>query len=287
MRHKAKNLEVHVVDHCNLDCVGCSHESPLLPKWLEDPERLATALERLWAFYRVPLIKLLGGEPLLHPNLPLVIESARRSTDARVRIVTNGSLLERRWKALRGVDEVHISHYPGVKLLEDRELSAVSKDLRAPITVQPFDAFRWHRSPVRHHSRTISRVFASCQMYHRWDCHTLRDSRFSPCPPAATWGSDADGVNLLDPAIDLADELRRLLGRSDALDTCGSCMGSAGGLIDHRRGWRREQGSRQDATLDESFLQTLEADADAWNGCWRYDRTFFPDGAIRTHPAVG
>jgi hypothetical protein len=33
-----KYLEHHIVDHCNLNCIGCSHFSPLAEKWFEDFE---------------------------------------------------------------------------------------------------------------------------------------------------------------------------------------------------------------------------------------------------------
>lgn len=284
--HQAKNLEIHVVDHCNLDCVGCSHESPLLCKRFEEPRLLSDSLHRLWESYHAPLIKLLGGEPLLHPDLPSIIREVRQRTDSRIRLVTNGTLLNRRWTSLVGVHEIHISAYPDAELPSESELRQISCDLSAILTVQPFKAFRWHRSPTGHPPDTTRRVFKTCQLYHRWDCHTLRGGRFSPCPPAATWGTSPwDEIDLLDPDVDVADALSRLLNRKEPLGTCGSCLGSAGQLLSHRRGWRQERGSLVGAKLDEAFLGRLEDDPDTWNGCWSYARSFHPDGTVEAHAA--
>src|SRR5262249_58418964 len=64
-----RSLEVHVTDHCNLRCEQCCSLSPFLPPWYEDPERLRrdfTAARRVLA---PTFLKLVGGEPLLHPRL--------------------------------------------------------------------------------------------------------------------------------------------------------------------------------------------------------------------------
>ena len=40
-------LEHHIVDHCNLNCVGCSHFSPISNPWFEDIEDFKRDFERL------------------------------------------------------------------------------------------------------------------------------------------------------------------------------------------------------------------------------------------------
>ena len=87
--------------------LGVRDESPLMPKRHEDPVLLYRSLKALWQCYRAPLLKLLGGEPLLIPAMEEIIDVAKKSTGARVRLVTNGVLLERRYKRLCGVDEIH------------------------------------------------------------------------------------------------------------------------------------------------------------------------------------
>ena len=33
-----ESLEYHITDHCNLNCAGCSHFSPLAKPWFVDPD---------------------------------------------------------------------------------------------------------------------------------------------------------------------------------------------------------------------------------------------------------
>ena len=78
-----------VTRRCNLSCGYCSefdHSSPPVP--------LETLKERIDALHRLGVINiaLLGGEPLMHPNLVEIVEYASRSS--QVSITTNGFLLK-------------------------------------------------------------------------------------------------------------------------------------------------------------------------------------------------
>ena len=66
-------LDVQVCDHCNLRCAGCLHFAPLAEERILDLEGHAYDLERLAAIEGIEgyfgSIVLMGGEPLLHPNI--------------------------------------------------------------------------------------------------------------------------------------------------------------------------------------------------------------------------
>jgi len=281
--HESKNLELHIVDHCNLDCVACSHESPFFPKRFEDPDQLAQSLERLWQCYHTPLLKILGGEPLLHPQINEIIRVVKRLTGARVRVVTNGTHLRRVIKQLVGIDELHISVYPSIRIPTDDDLAIFARELNAPITLQAFSSFRWQHSERLHEAPVTQRVFRTCQLFHRWQCHTLRNGWFYPCPPAATWSADrTEGVNLLSAEVDLPRCLNELLLRREPFASCAECFGSAGLRMAHTRGWRRVN-SDSPAQLDSSFLSALEVDPGAHNDCFAYQRTLYPSGEIVQH----
>lgn len=91
-------LEHHIVDHCNLNCAGCSHFSPLVQeKWFEDIEDFRRDFSKLASLTEVRTIRLMGGEPLLHPQVADFIKIARElfpNTD--LQIVTNGLLLKQK-----------------------------------------------------------------------------------------------------------------------------------------------------------------------------------------------
>lgn len=280
--HQSANLEIHICDHCNLRCVACSHESPFATERFDDPATLRLALKALWRHYEAPLIKLLGGEPLLHPDIGAIIEAVRAVTGSRIRIVTNGLLLKKRHLELRGVDEIHISAYPGIRLPTQGAIREIASQIRVPITLQRFDHFRWHRAPRPHAPELTKLVFDTCQMYHDWQCHTLREGRFYPCPALATWARETEeSVDLLAGDKSVAAGLQRLLDRDAPLRGCATCLGSAGERLRHQQHHPRqlEQASRT-GTLDEPFLSRLEVDPEAWNDCYEYEYTVHPNGEV-------
>ena len=89
-------VEIHIVDHCNLNCTGCLHFSPLAKKWFADAgriERDLLALRRKFRYIRH--VTLLGGEPLLHPEYERIVERVKRaSPESLITIVTNGVALK-------------------------------------------------------------------------------------------------------------------------------------------------------------------------------------------------
>lgn len=94
-------LEHHLVDHCNLKCAGCSHFSPLAPQWfetIEDFERDFTQLQKIaTGKQKVKVIRLMGGEPLLHPQVGEFLTIIRQLfPESAIELVTNGLLFKQR-----------------------------------------------------------------------------------------------------------------------------------------------------------------------------------------------
>ncbi len=88
-------LEMHVVDHCNLNCKGCSHFSPIADELFTDIDEFTNDLQQLsQLFSNIKVIRLMGGEPLLHPNITDFIRSTKfLFPNSNVDIVSNGILL--------------------------------------------------------------------------------------------------------------------------------------------------------------------------------------------------
>jgi hypothetical protein len=89
-------LEVHVVDHCNLNCKGCDHLSPIADKWFADPNGYSCDLQQLKKLFSgIHTICLLGGEPLLHPKIERFLFSTRSCfPNTNIQLMTNGILLD-------------------------------------------------------------------------------------------------------------------------------------------------------------------------------------------------
>ena len=82
--------------HCNLNCKGCAHFSPLSGEEFPDFEEAERDFARLGQLFhgRCASISLMGGEPLLNPRVEDYCRMARKHFPiGDVQIVTNGILL--------------------------------------------------------------------------------------------------------------------------------------------------------------------------------------------------
>jgi len=87
-------IETHLVDHCNLKCKGCSHFSGLAPEQFKDLHEFENEMQRLSEIADVRIIRLMGGEPLLHPQVVDFCEITRHYFPiSELVLVSNGILL--------------------------------------------------------------------------------------------------------------------------------------------------------------------------------------------------
>ena len=114
-----EKIDIHLVDHCNLNCKGCTHFSPLAEKFFLDIDEFERDLTRFAELSKgeVGSIFMLGGEPLLHPEIVDFFPIARKLfPNTRLVIISNGILLsqmeERFWKACKRYNiQLWISKY--------------------------------------------------------------------------------------------------------------------------------------------------------------------------------
>ncbi len=187
-RPALRYLEFHLADHCNLNCKGCGHFSPIAEKRfadLDDYKRDLKQLRKL--FSNVYIIALMGGEPLLNPQIDSFLFATRSCfPSASIRIVTNGILLpqmpETFWNACRRCSvEIRITIYPPlkekepalVKLVQDNGLRAVTE------LVTTFHAFYNRKGDTDQ-----KEAFKRCR--ERWFTPMLREGKIYVCPKPAT-----------------------------------------------------------------------------------------------------
>lgn len=87
------HFEFHIVEHCNLKCAGCTHFSPLAKEEYLDLSEFEKDIKRLAELTggNTRFINLLGGEPLLHPEICGFLNVARNAfPNTCIRVVTNG-----------------------------------------------------------------------------------------------------------------------------------------------------------------------------------------------------
>ena len=111
VRARTEKITVAITAHCNLRCQGCRYGRDFMPGSIL-PYPLVEGLLEDAAAARIPSVRLYGGEPLLHPDLPKMVETAGRlGIDAY--LTTNALVLDRKIDALHaaGLRKATIGYY--------------------------------------------------------------------------------------------------------------------------------------------------------------------------------
>jgi organic radical activating enzyme len=243
-----RSCVINIVEHCNLRCRSCQHLSPVLPKYAVDPDTLRRDLGTLAASYHVKVLKLLGGEPLLHPSIVDVIMATRASGVADViEVWTNGLLLprvdRRFWDV---VNSVRISLYPGASLKQHQLDKCVdlARQNNVPLRYKRYKAFQEaYSEPGTDDPSLVNKIYLTCNSAHRWRCHTVAHGWFYKCAQSYTIptgmalglaASQRDGLQIEDsPAF--RDRLLAYLTSPEPLSACRNCLGSAGKYVEHQQ----------------------------------------------------
>jgi len=184
-------VEVHITEHCNLNCKGCNHFSSLAKEEYLDPVQFEKDFKRLAELSKDYFaIKILGGEPLLHPRITEFFDITRGLfPKTPIQVTTNGILLTRQpeefWRnCKRNNITVSISQYP-IKL-DKKEIKRIAKQYGVKTVFNGSTGEeRMCKLPLDlTGSQDIKRSFSKCAI--SWGCCiTLRDSRIYTCSIAA------------------------------------------------------------------------------------------------------
>ena len=238
-----RSAEHMVVEHCNLWCKGCDHSSPDFPAKFSDVDRFASDITALRKVLRVKTFKLVGGEPLLHPKIITFARIVKDSGIARdVELWTNGLLLhEATAELFDNVDTVHVSRYPGVKIvMKAPRMDEIARAHGIRFDVENKPTFRESTLDMPDHDAARNQeVFRTCTMAHSESCHTIHEGYYFKCSLAeilrrrARIERSVDGLPLHAPG--LRQRLEEYLARTTPLVTCAWCMGSNGKDFPHRQ----------------------------------------------------
>jgi hypothetical protein len=114
------NLDYHITEHCNLNCASCSHFSNLAKEEFADFETFERDMKQIAKIFNKDITSfcLLGGEPLLNPDIKKFLIAARAILpQSLISIITNGILLPKMsndfWATCREHKiEIHITSFP-------------------------------------------------------------------------------------------------------------------------------------------------------------------------------
>ena len=253
IRQKVKlfGVEYNLAEHCNLSCYHCDHASPLMARKfasLADYERDIRAFSEA---VHVEEFRLVGGEPLLHPQLLDFIRIARDAgIGDKIKIYTNGMLLhtmpDEFWAL---TDVLWVSTYPGVRRrMSDEAIAAkcdehgTQLDLRPTIT--EFNR-SFINSPVEDEG-LVRRIFSQCKMANEYSCFAIYEGMFFRCSvaPFAQERLRMAGIEFPGPEVDgirihgnprLGEEIDARMRSKEPLKACTHCLGSSGPMVPHRQ----------------------------------------------------
>ena len=243
-----KAVEYNVTEHCNLSCAGCDHASPLLPRRFAELDVFRRDLRALAEVLHCEELKLLGGEPLMHPKLIEFLKEGRASgISDGLTLVTNGVLLHCVDPAVfQLIDKLSVSLYPGIRVRVDyKELRKLAARYNFKLRLRRIRKFRRTLINSPHERRDVIRkIYRHCDLAHTWSCHTIHEGYYYKCPPAPFLEPRLaqNGVFLQNRAKDgvpihgnphLREELIAYLRKDEPLDACSYCLGSSGKKFHH------------------------------------------------------
>ncbi len=184
------SIEFHVSDSCNLNCTNCGHFSNLAEKHTCDVETFRKDLKRFIEIMGEKLkgVILIGGEPLLNPDIRKFITSARELfPTGNLLMFTNGILLntmpENFWKTCSECKlDIIVSAYPIEIHIE--EISAKAKEYGVKISFADRHEDNWlYWYLDLQGTHDITKNFILCSQAN--NCHQIRNGRLYPCSVAA------------------------------------------------------------------------------------------------------
>ncbi|WP_270357068.1 radical SAM protein [Adlercreutzia equolifaciens] len=189
-RHLIEHLDYHLVDHCNLNCRCCSTYSPIAPEKFADLETFRVDLERLHDILgdKVLRLHLLGGEPLLHPDVESFMRVAREVFPiARIDVTTNGLMVAKMsdsfWNTMASCDiELKYTHYP-VGVNYDALVARAKEHAVFAYSAGEGEIKCFRRIPLNPKGASnVHQTYLRCPYV---DCPQLREGLLYRCPASA------------------------------------------------------------------------------------------------------
>jgi organic radical activating enzyme len=189
-------IEINLVDHCNLNCQMCDHFSQIADKHYLNVELFRRDMERLaqLAGNHVGIIKLQGGEPLLHKDINQFFGITRKLfPHCHIFLFTNGLLLMKLedsphgnfWKACKDNNvEIQLTTYPIKIDIEAIEKKADEYGVKMAVFASVSDRKPGLKFSTKHpldlSGQQEKYSFISCYQFN--ESIVLKDGKLYTCP---------------------------------------------------------------------------------------------------------
>lgn len=185
------SFEVNFADHCNLNCQCCNHFSPLAKEKFIDKTQYKKDLNQINALFgnRIGRVMLLGGEPLLNPDIVDLLHLTRKILKtATLYLITNGLKFPQMqmdfWDACKeNRIGIKVTEYP-LNFDYAYWFDFAKKHGVEMVNENPEPIKTTYRLPFKEKGGLDPfKNYAKC--YHANQCIVLRDGRLYTCPLAA------------------------------------------------------------------------------------------------------
>ncbi len=197
-------LEIHIVDHCNLNCAGCNHFTSLAEEYFIEKDLLIDQLkivkERLPSLKRLMLI---GGEPCLHPQLlDLCIAVRELLPEVTIDVLSNGSLLkviDKNKEQYKALDIGFLTPLYGEPIKYDEQLAQSLLDYG--VLRQSFSRMAFMQPAVDIYGTQDAEYQFYNECHVKKPCLTLKNYKIYECPWSAHLNNFCNFVNIEIPEI--------------------------------------------------------------------------------------
>ena len=180
-------FEIHLVEHCNLKCQCCDNFSAIAQEEFLDKKTFSKDIKRMSELFDIKWFRLLGGEPLLHPNIDFFIKESRKYfPNSEIRLTTNGILLTKMKKSFwKHCNEnniiIEITYYPiNLDWNKIKELGEQNNVKIMYFDNKPTDKKISHRNPINDKgNQDINYNFRVCYQVNH--CMSLKQGKIYPC----------------------------------------------------------------------------------------------------------
>lgn len=177
-----EHIDYHVTDHCNLNCAGCDQFGTLANPWFISLEKVREDWQVIAdKQLKIGRIHVLGGEPLLHPELDKILILLREMFPTiEIVVYTNGILMPQLKEKLLPIFKKYniilfLSEYQRLNL----NYAEIKKGFPRieGYCVKDFMNISLHTDPDFNKDESFNR----CNFNALWKCRLLKDNYIYPC----------------------------------------------------------------------------------------------------------
>lgn len=180
---------LNILDHCNLRCKGCDHFACLAEERFVPLFNIKNDLKRMSVIteQEVTRIGIMGGEPLLHPDLQKILTASRKAfPNTLLQLVSNGILMLKQdvtfWRTCHNNNiNIVITKYPIAVDYTKIEQVAKENDVSLEYYGSTGEITKTlYKMPMDiHGTQDSKKSFWNC--YHANTCPILMEGKMYPC----------------------------------------------------------------------------------------------------------